>query len=590
MKPFAVADAETDPFRFKRNVKAFLWGFYDGRTFRSFDETEKFVRFLRKQDMIVYAHNGGKFDWHLLAPYLEPGPVKIINGRLAEVTIGRAILRDSMNLLPGSLDAITGAKEKISYRKFERNVRQKHMGEIREYLSNDCVILYEALERFFSDYGRPLTVASATFRVARKMGYEIPNKWGATHFKHFEPYYHGGRCQAVKPGIHKGPLYFIDINSAYAYAMTHTQWHGPAGESSKMPARYYERGLFHITAESFGAFPIKTPQGATEFPHGPGEFFITGRELAAALDLRLCRNVKILKCYRHTQWINFGEYVQHFRALRKEAKAAGDQIGDVLAKLFGNGLYGKMGANPTKYKEWILTRVACGVPPSYRDGGYTRDGGHPDFDLWSRPLAPHQMTFYDVTLAAQITGHVRTIMMRALHQVRDPMYCDTDSIICRDVGRLKLGDELGEWKLEGIGAEAIIAGKKIYAFKHAKGSPKGKPGEYKTATKGARLNVRQIRALAHGEAVVYRQAAQSYGLHGIRNIERTLTATATKATIAVGRAKAQNRRAGISAGTTGNKPCPARKPPASPPPARNRAERPSPKPRRKAPRSQRTSP
>lgn len=572
MRPFAVADAETDPFRFKRNVKAFLWGFYDGQTFRSFDDTAKFVRFLRKQNMIVYAHNGGKFDWHHIAQYLDPGRVSVINGRLAEVRIGKAVLRDSMNLLPGSLDSITGAKTKVDYRKFEANRRAGHMGEIREYLSNDCVILYDALARFFAEYGRPLTVASATFRVARKMGWELP-KYGPAHFEQFQPFYHGGRCQALTPGTHKGPLYFIDINSAYAYAMTHKQWHGPASARSSMPARYYERGLFHIQAESFGAFPVKDRTGATEFPHGPGEFFVTGRELAAALDLRLCRNVKIVRCYQHTQWINFGEYVLHFQALRKAAKASGDHIGDILAKLFGNGLYGKFGSNPNRYKEWVLTRIGCDLPREFRNQGYTRDGGHPEFDLHSRPLQDYQKNFYDVTLAAQITGHVRTIMMRALAQVRDPMYCDTDSIICRDTGKLPLGDKLGQWKMEGIGTEVTIAGKKIYAFKHSKDSPAVKMrGKHKTATKGARLDVKQIRALANGERVVYRQPAQSYGLHGIRNIERTLTATATTARIAVGRAKRQNRRAGTSAGTTGNKSsCPAKRAVAASRAARSRA-------------------
>jgi len=522
VKPYAVCDAETDPFSFGQSVRPFMWGYFNGRVYRRFDSTQQLVHFLRGRDEVIYAHNGGKFDWRLIENHIDPGPVKVIAGRVVEAHIGRATLRDSYSLLPASLDYITGEKKKIDYRKFAASRRAAHLSEIADYLRNDCLILHEALERFFADNGRPLTLAGATLRQWRKLGGEVP-KFGPSHFDTYEAFYHGGRCEALAPGVHKGRLFFLDINGAYAHAMRDDQWHGHGIETRKVKARHYERALFHVEADAQGCFPLRDKSGLS-FPHARGEYHITGRELETALTLRLCKNVKIVRAFLFDRWTNFGAYVAHFEAQRAAAKKAGDRIGDVMAKLFRNGLYGKMAANPNKYKNWYLTET--GMKP---DRAWLRlypeaelVGTLTERDLWAAPLPEHQKTFYDVSLGAQITGHVRSILMRALAEVKGPIYCDTDSIVCRDPGRLKIGEKLGQWKIEAVGDEMLLAGKKLYAF-HPKGSAK-----WKIAAKGAKLTPAAIRKLCAGGSVTYRQAAQSYGVYGVRNVKRVLRATAGK--------------------------------------------------------------
>jgi hypothetical protein len=99
------------------------------------------------------------------------------------------------------------------------------------------------------------------------------------------------------------------------------------------------------------------------------------------------------------------------------------------------------------------------------------------------------------------------------------LYCDTDSIICEDGADLDTGNQLGQWKLEGEFTRAAIAGRKLYALTNAQ-------GEKKTASKGARLSVDEIEAVAKGKTVNYKKDSPSYSLRfGRRYIERKITKT-----------------------------------------------------------------
>lgn len=106
MRPIWTADCETDPFKRGRIPKPFLWGVYDGTACHLFERTEDFINFVQDKKVILYAHNGGKFDWHFILDYLEPfTPINIINGRIAKFKIGVCEFRDSYNILPIPLAA-----------------------------------------------------------------------------------------------------------------------------------------------------------------------------------------------------------------------------------------------------------------------------------------------------------------------------------------------------------------------------------------------------------------------------------------------------------------------------------------------------
>src|ERR1700741_2307867 len=95
-RAFWAADCETDPFKNKRVPKPFVWGLYTGTSFYSFKTAEEFVDFIKDQDVIIYFHNGGKFDIHFLLKFINLGvEIQVINGRLVVAHIGKAEIRDS---------------------------------------------------------------------------------------------------------------------------------------------------------------------------------------------------------------------------------------------------------------------------------------------------------------------------------------------------------------------------------------------------------------------------------------------------------------------------------------------------------------
>ena len=152
-KVIAVADCETDPFDGHIIPSPFLWGYYDGTNYEEFTTTDKFIEFIYTlPPTILYAHNGGKFDWHFILDYIEDlEKVMIINGRLAKFTIGEVEFRDSMNILPVSLKKMQ--KDEFDYNKMKADVRHKYMAEIKRYLYHDCLYLYQYVTGFIDDPG-----------------------------------------------------------------------------------------------------------------------------------------------------------------------------------------------------------------------------------------------------------------------------------------------------------------------------------------------------------------------------------------------------------------------------------------------------
>ena len=90
MKEIWAVDSETDPFKAGRVPAPFIWGAYNGSEYHSFTKTDDMVDFFLDKDVIVYAHNGGKFDWHFILHRLEQfEPLMVISGRLSKFKIGR---------------------------------------------------------------------------------------------------------------------------------------------------------------------------------------------------------------------------------------------------------------------------------------------------------------------------------------------------------------------------------------------------------------------------------------------------------------------------------------------------------------------
>lgn len=515
-RDLAVADCETDPFKIGRVPQPFVWGYFDGETYRQFNSTQAFVDYAGEQGVIIYAHNGGKFDWHFVLPYLAPyDDIMIINGRIARCNLGMSELRDSYNILPIPLAAYK--KDKINYEIMEPDQRNKpeNKRKIAEYLKSDCVYLYELISSFVRLYGVQITQASAAMHQWTKISQRKMPETGKEFYDLLAPYYYGGRVECFESGVIDTKFSVYDINSAYPYAMLHK--HPYSGEYTHVEAHIENADFYKVRCISRGAFPYRGEGNPGEFAGlrfpNDGEhrvFTVTGHEFQAAKRTGTIESETILESFVFTERVDFVEYIQHFYEMRKAAKAKKNDAESLFAKLLMNSLYGKFAANPENYKNYMI--VPMDVIAGLGQQGWTFGGELGPWGLAEAPLNENQMRYYNIATGASITGFVRAMLWEAIANSTGVLYCDTDSIAARIPGSsIRIGENIGEWKHEGDFDRAGIAGKKLYIFR---GIPNGRKGRaYKAASKGARLTHRQIWEVAAGGEVLFKNDVPTFSVN-----------------------------------------------------------------------------
>lgn len=485
----ATLDCETDPFSKNEIPEPFIFGVYNGFEYWQFTHPQDVVDFLSEKNWVVYAHNGGKFDYHFFLGFLNKYKrITVINGRLAKFKIGKCEFRDSYNILPVPLSTFN--KTPFDYNKLKKENRLKHWKEIEAYLKDDCVYLHQFVTRFISEYGRKLTIASSALEQFGKMrGVEEENTT-AGFFDTYSPYYAGGRVQCFKSGVIKGDIKLIDINSAYPYAMMHNHAHGKLVETfDELPEENIEQCFIKLSCVSKGAF-YERQKNRLSYPtdNEIRTYHVTGWEYVTAKRLGLLSKEKIIQVYRFEKTIEFKKYVNHFFAQRKICKQNGDKGGDIIAKLYLNSLYGKYASNPRKYREYEI--IEPQNLQNYEDDDFVLSSTiNAESILVERKLPPHLHRYYNVATAASITGFVRAYLLEAIASVETPLYCDTDSIFYTGKSSLKIGKELGQWDLEAEGYKMAIAGKKLYCLWK-------NDGFTKIASKGVRLPEKEIEKIA----------------------------------------------------------------------------------------------
>lgn len=510
MREIFTVDCETDPFLFGRVPKPFLWGAYNGEQYWEFENAKELIEFLEQRHCIAYAHNGGKFDWHFVLKFIPAfAEVLLINGRLSKFTIGGCEFRDSYNILPLPLSAYK--KDDFEYWKLEEKHRKKYMQEIKKYMKNDCLYLFEIVQRFIADYGFNLTLAGAALKTWQRIAdMKAPKETGKTGREYYEKlnhFYYGGRVQCFKTGIIETEFKVVDINSAYPWAMLKNHPYGKMMYTEyEIPEKNVEQCFIQLKCISKGAFPLRKKNGGLDFPSDDiaQNYFITGWEYIAALNHNAISEIEIIKVIRFTDTIEFSEYINHFYEMKAQAKRENDKAGYINSKLLMNSLYGKFGSNPENYKNNIL------VPPQHiesaEEDGFKWCGEIGTWYIAEKPLEDDEMQYYDVAVAASITGCVRAYMFESMQKCKGLIYCDTDSIAAHDVGGLQLdGEKLGLWDVEADCDFGAVAGKKLYAFRD-------KNGTWKKANKGVRLEHSQIVDIARGATVIHANDAPTFSM------------------------------------------------------------------------------
>ncbi len=487
------------------------------------DCIDKAMEFLENypDPLLIYAHNGGKFDFSYLAEYID-NPIKLIQSRLVSAKLYHHELRDSFSIMPFSLSKFE--KIEIDYAKFERDKREKNKDEILAYLHGDCTSLYELVTNFCDRFGRKLTIGKAAMTELRKLHEFSTMKEREDAF--FRQWYFGGRVQCFAGGILKGPWKLYDINAQYPYVMR--TFNHPINQSwtqtTRLPDSYDKPFFAIIEARNRGALPVKTEAGLS-FNQPHGTFYVTSHELRVALEYGLVDVLKVREVYVAQQTERFAEFVDKFYAEREVAKRNKDRITDLFGKFMLNSPYGKFGQNPRDYDDCVISfdefdafkYVAAGYRLIEQWDGYT---------IWGKKAEVTDNSFYDVSVAASITSAARSLLLEGIQHATDPIYCDTDSLLCRAMPPDRIDPfQLGKFKHESTTDHAVICGKKLYGlFDGTERNPKF----LKVRSKGGTLTGNDLLRIANGETVEFDNPVPSYSWRGqTRFIKRSFRTTAT---------------------------------------------------------------
>lgn len=564
------ADCETDPFLTDRVPEPFIWGLYCPSMYLTFDTTQEFVDCVKTKDILIYAHNGGKFDWMYILPYIKESKAQIINGRYVSLFLGRAELRDSYSIIPEPLKNF-GFKKEIEYSKLERSQRHKYMeSEIKPYLMQDCKGLYDAVTQYRKIAGKRKTIAGNALAFSKKLGID-PGRTNNRFDKKYRQYFYGGRVEVFKPGTHNN-IYLLDIHSAYPYAMTHdhatsSDFHHK-DDFKGMSKEEIQRSFIWLCCNSKGAFPKRSKSidgGGLSFPHRYDEFYVTGWEYLVAQEFGLIDNVQIRGVAYTENKINFTPYVKHWFQYKSDhsAKDANgvriDPVNYTIGKIMQNSLYGKLAQDGTKFFDNKVVPAGtyicpgkwqnrlqkfcelCGKP--VKDHGwqlyleYDNHEVHRRSSLWKyqQELGDEwegKKIFYNVATGASITGFTRAHLLRAMCTLgmEHIIYCDTDGIVCdssTDIHRIPITDNLGDWGLDDQSPLGHFAGKKLYGIRLSSVNKEtGKPN-VKIASKGSQLAWEDLETIIKGGVVEWSNPAPSFAIDGsAKFVHRKIRATA----------------------------------------------------------------
>lgn len=544
-----------------------------------FNSTEEFIAYIRTREIIVYAHNGGKFDWMFLLNAVGRSKMRVIGGRIVSMKIGKAELRDSFSIIPVALKELGGKKD-IEIWKLEKICRDKHRPEILEYLFHDCKSLWEGVTRYREVAGTKLTIASNALAFAKKLGID-PGETNYRFDKEYRQFFYGGRCECFQPGTHKG-INLLDIRSAYPFAMMHEHATGDEmrrhGSLDGLTREQIQRSFIILECFSRGALPLRTKTGLI-FPHEYNEYKVTGWEYLAAMDFNLLSDISIKSVRVPVATINFIPYVTHWFDMKAATNKKTDPMNYTIAKIMMNSLYGKTAQNPANYFDYQILpagshicraiKSVCGecdsdlvdgvcpkcgendtvqiwVLSNHRDGICNACGDkidahgwqlHSEFEgrevhrresMWKHKISKKtnwhgKGLFINVATGASITGFTRAHLLRTMHTIgiHSIIYSDTDGLVCKsdaDLSRVPFSDKLGDWEHEDTAIIGHFAGKKLYGIALSERHNKGGVPSFKIACKGSRLFEKEVKREIEGEEIFYIERDNSVAFDKVKRV------------------------------------------------------------------------
>lgn len=508
---------ETDPFEHGVLIKPFCAGFYDGHVYKPFWSLEcvdQLFAFLADypDPLLLYVHNGGRFDFFYCMKYLSAAHMRIVNNRIVTATFMHHELRDSFAIMPFALADYQ--KTVIDYGTFTSDKREANREAIISYLRDDCTDLYSLCTTFHEEFGDRITVGSASMQEFKRLHtFDHGDQDFDRIFR--EHFYYGGRCQCFATGIIPGRWKIYDINSQYPFSMKTFLHPVSAGILKGLDINDPQTCFVDCEGRNDGAFPSRDRNGGLDFTVPYGRFYPSIHEFRAAVETGCFTLRAIHQTIGFERTETFAEFVDHFYDARNLAKANGDKIRALFYKYILNSCYGKFAQNPENYSEFYLTHESE-LPPDFHQCSKAcpddcRKKWVPSYMceewiIWKRPL--QRLSYFNIATGASITGAARSLLLRGLAASIHPAYCDTDSIICEDLQGVRIDDtELGAWKCEASGDTLAIAGKKLYCLR-------SENSYIKKAHKGAKLSGPEVFKIASGQTIEYPNPVPTFSWDG----------------------------------------------------------------------------
>lgn len=524
LRHIAVLDFETDPFdaQLKSEILPFVCELYSDQFGSIVIWDEDFDRFITKvvtaieglpDAYTIYAHNGGKFDYLFLVRHLR-GAVKFKGRAIMSCKIGNHELRDSLHILPEKLAA--WKKDHFDYSKMKRCNRAKFRTEILDYLHSDCIYLFDIIKSFVGEFGLKISIGQAAFSELKK-SYKVEAVSEATD-EFLRRYFFGGRVECISgrglfdSRTRPGDFKLYDVNSMYPYVMANFK-HPISNEYNWRRGDVSDDTIFiDLECTNNGAFVSRAKDNALDaMPEfARGRYHVTKWEYDVARKWGLIDDIRIFGVVDNLQRSDFSSFIvpmydrrQRVKQLQNELFKAGKedtseyeelQKQNLFLKYLLNNAYGKFAQNPRNFKEYYYTDADERPPADWME--FLEDADvdtlhkfsmpverADDFAIWAKPSPGRR--FNNVGTAASITGAARAVLLDAIQRADEPIYCDTDSLVCRNLRGI---DEdvarLGAWKLEATFDRVIVLGKKLYACE-VQGYPNGHEKRIKIRSKGA---------------------------------------------------------------------------------------------------------
>ncbi|MEM3264677.1 MAG: DNA polymerase [Thermoplasmata archaeon] len=460
------------------DIEAYDWneiyaiGIYDGnsepiihytvgrsknRDITNFEFIDWLFSYLHDND-VVYAHNGGKYDFLFIMDYVSAKRAELvklltINGSIVSMIVkkdGKTItFKDSYHILPASLLRLTNdfdVKHKKLKMDYDLGVKDPNF---ENYFKNDLMGLYEVLKE--SNLTEKLTIASNAIDFYKKLYKSNMTRNADIIDNFFREAYYGGRVEVVK---HVGTyLNYYDVNSLYPYVMSKYEYPLPEKDNFYETYSYVKGklGIYECEVEApdmyIPVLPVKH-NGKLIFPVGK----FSGVWCSPELDLAIEKGykIKVKKGYVFIKTANiFKDYVDYWYNIKKNSLGAKKAV----AKLMLNSLYGKFGKR----------RLHSDLVPVFNK--------IPDVSIVYGNIVFEQKDVYDShsmflhsEIAAFVTSYARVHLYRLMEKVglKSIYYYDTDSIITSTT--CQTSNELGDLKEEAKITNFIALAPKLYAY------------------------------------------------------------------------------------------------------------------------------